>query len=75
MKIEKDMELSKTEYQVIGRIANGDSVKEIANGINRSFYTVDTHIKNAKKKNNLKNIADLTREFVLEFGNPKTLLI
>lgn len=65
------MELSKTEYKVCENIARGHSVKEIAVKMYRSPYTIDSHIKNVKKKNGLSNIADIVREFILSLDEPK----
>lgn len=65
------MHLSQTEHQVVGLVASGYQAKEIANKMFRSTHTIITHIKNAKRKNGLKNVADLTREFVLSLDNPK----
>jgi len=66
------MQTSKTEYNVAEMLSKGLQVKEIANKMFRSPYTVDTHIKNIKKKNGLKNIADIVREFILDLDNPKS---
>lgn len=63
--------LSAREFQVNADIARGYSVKEIAARLFLSPYTVDTHIKNIKKKTGAKNIADLTRDFILALDEPK----
>lgn len=63
------MELSQTEYQVCDQLARGFQVKEIADKMCRSPYTIDTHIKNVKRKNRLSNIADITREFIRSLDN------
>jgi len=63
--------LSSREFEVNGMIARGYQVKEIASMLFLSPYTVDTHIKNIKKKTGGKNLADLTRQFILSLDNPK----
>lgn len=65
------MDLSNTEYKVCDKIARGFSVKEIAVKMYRSPYTIDTHIKNVKRKNGLKNMADITREFIKSLDRPE----
>jgi len=65
-------ELSKRENEVVAEIAKGYSVKEIAQRMFLSPYTVDTHIKNSKKKTGARSLAGLTREFILSLDNPKT---
>lgn len=58
------MDLSDAEYQVCDKLARGYQVKEVADMLCRSPYTIDTHIKNVKRKNKLNNIADIVREFI-----------
>lgn len=65
------MELSKTEFKVSAYVTAGYDVKEIANKMFRSYYTVADHVKNIRLKNHLKNMAEISREFVLEFGDPR----
>ncbi|MGG5486296.1 helix-turn-helix transcriptional regulator [Gaetbulibacter sp. PBL-D1] len=65
------MILSETEKEVCGFLAKGYQVKEIADMTCRSPHTIDTHIKNVKKKNSLSNIADIVREFILSLDEPK----
>ena len=65
--------LSNREFEVNEMIAKGYRVKEIAEKLFLSPYTVDTHIKNIKKKTGGRNIADLTRNFILSLDNPKHL--
>lgn len=67
----KGMQLSDMEYQVCDKLARGMQVKEIADVMHRSPYTIDTHIKNVKRKNALGNMADIVREFILSLDNPK----
>ncbi|MBE7691294.1 response regulator transcription factor [Tenacibaculum piscium] len=63
------MELSARESEVNHELVKGFQVKEIATRLFISPYTVDTHIKNIKKKTGAKNIADLVRNFIL--SNPQ----
>ncbi|MEI6865535.1 helix-turn-helix transcriptional regulator [Flavicella sp.] len=65
------MELSKTEFKVSAYIGSGYDVKEVARELHRSYHTVASHVKNIRAKNGLKNLAEITREFVLEFGDPR----
>ncbi|MFC2109851.1 LuxR C-terminal-related transcriptional regulator [Bacteroidota bacterium] len=65
------MELSKTEFKVSAYVGAGYDVKEIANAMHRSYHTVASHVKKIRVKNGLKNLAEITREFVLEFGDPR----
>jgi DNA-binding NarL/FixJ family response regulator len=51
--------LSKREIEIIGKVKNGLSSKEIANELNISAKTVQVHRQNILKKLNLKNVASL----------------
>ena len=68
------MVLTKTELLISAYATAGYDVKEIAAEIYRSVYTVRTHIQHIREKNNLKNMAEISREFVLEFGDPYKFL-
>ena len=65
------MELSKTQFKVSAFIGSGYDVKEIADKMCRSYHTIASHVKSIRKNNNLKNLAEITREFTLEFGDPR----
>lgn len=65
------MELTKTQFKVSAHIGAGYDVKEIAAKMCRSYHTVASHVKEIRVKNNLKNLAEITREFCLEFGDPR----
>ena len=70
------MVLSKGEFEVSKFITLGYIAKEIAEFLFISTRTVETHKKNVFKKNKgIKNTADLVREFVVKFGNPKNASI
>lgn len=69
------MELSKTEFKVCAYTASGYEVKETASKLFRSYHTIACHIKKVRVKNGLKNVAEITREFVLEFGDPRQYII
>lgn len=57
--------ISKTEKQIAHLIAQGYSEKEIASKLFRSVHTVHTHYKNIRKKLGARNIADITRIYML----------
>ena len=63
--------LSDRENEVVAEISKGYSVKEIADKLFLSPYTVDTHIKNSKRKTGARSLAGLTRIFILALENPK----
>jgi len=68
------MLLTPTELLISAYVTAGYSEKEIAVKIFRSTHTVHGHTQNIRKRNNLKGIAGISREFVLEFGDPKEFL-
>lgn len=57
--------ISKTEIKVTHLIAQGYSEKEIASKLFRSTHTIHTHYKNIRKKLGARNIADITRIYML----------
>lgn len=63
--------ISRREKEVLSELAMGHSVKEIASQLYISPYTVDTHIKNMKKKTASKNLCDLVRKFVISLEDPE----
>lgn len=64
------MKLTKTEFNISALITAGFEVKEVARKVNRSIFTVQTHVKNIRRKNQLKNVAEISREFALQHGDP-----
>ena len=68
------MELTDSEIMISAYLTAGYSYKEIACKIHRSVYTIEAHVKNIRKKNNLKNTAEISREFVLQYGDPYEFL-
>jgi len=60
-------ELTKREIETLRCIAKGSTTKEIANEMNISFHTVETHRKNIGHKLNIHHLADLVR-FAVESG-------
>lgn len=66
------MELSAREFEVNYELVKGYQVKEIADRLCISPYTVDGHIKKIKYKTGAKNIADMVRNFIL--SNKKMFL-
>ena len=59
-------ELSPREREVVQLIAEGLSSRAIANQLNLSPHTVDTHRRNAMRKLDLTSVADLTRYAIRE---------
>ena len=66
--------LTKTENKVAHLIANGKLYKEIADDLHVSAHTIHTHLKNIRLKTGAKNIADVTRMYILSLENPKLVL-
>ena len=64
------LEVSKTELVVCAYLTAGYNVGEISSKLFRSIYTVKAHVANIRKKNSLKNIAEISREYTLEYGHP-----
>lgn len=56
---------SPRESDVLMKLTEGYVVKEVADELCISFYTADTHIKNAKKRSGASNMAQLIRFFVI----------
>jgi DNA-binding NarL/FixJ family response regulator len=52
-KIRNSSKLSKRELEIVNLIAKGSSSKKIAENINLSFYTVNTHLRNIYHKLNV----------------------
>ena len=61
----KTLKISNREMEVINLIKTGLTTKEIADKLNLSFYTVETHRKNIKLKAGLKGESDFLR-FIYE---------
>lgn len=61
------LELSSREFQVLERLAQGWTNREIAEQLNISIKTVDTHRGHVLKKLRLRNNSDLTR-FAVKHG-------
>lgn len=67
-------QLSKTELKIAHGISQGLIEKEIADKLCVSIHTVHAHAKNIRKKLNARNIADVTRIYILSLDNPKLVL-
>lgn len=65
--------LTPTEKKVAQLTACGYIAKEIADGLCISYHTVHTHLKNIRSKTGAKNIADITRNYILSLENPKAV--
>ena len=57
----EEARLSKREREVLGRLADGLTSKEIAGKLHLSENTVVNHRKNILKKTSTKNVAELIR--------------
>jgi len=57
----KKLKLSKREIEVINLVKEGLTTKEIAEKLNISFYTAETHRKNIKVKMGIKGEADFIK--------------
>ena len=70
----KRLDLSPTQFRVCIRTANGEGAKQVGDAMFISTHTVQTHLKRIRKKNGLKNVAELVKEFILGLDDPmKTL--
>lgn len=67
--------LSTREMQVADLVHQGKIEKEIATELYISLETVRTHTKNIRRKLNARNIADITRIYILELNKPAKVLI
>ena len=63
--------LSPRQYEINGLIAKGYEAKQIAGKLFLSTDTVRTHIKHIKLKTGARNIADMTRIFILSLPDAK----
>jgi DNA-binding CsgD family transcriptional regulator len=68
------LDVSPSELVVCAHICAGYSTKETANKLFRSVYTITTHLTRIRVKNNLKGVAEISREFVLIHGDPNEFL-
>tara|TARA_R110000822_G_scaffold30374_1_gene88523 strand:- start:132 stop:350 length:219 start_codon:yes stop_codon:yes gene_type:complete len=68
------LDVSPSELVVCAYICAGYSIKEIASKLFRSAYTISTHLTSVRKRNNLKGVAEIAREFVLIYGDPYEFL-
>lgn len=67
-------QLTKTETKIAHHIAKGYVFKEIADKLCVSTHTIHTHTKNIRKKLNARNIADITRMYILSLDDPRKVL-
>lgn len=65
--------LTKTENEIAQLVALGYIKKEIADKKYVSEHTVHAHLRNIRKKLGARNIADITREYILSLEHPKLL--
>jgi DNA-binding CsgD family transcriptional regulator len=64
------LNLSKQERKVAHLISNGYLSKEIADVLHISVLTVKAHTRNIREKTGAKNIADITRKYILSLPKP-----
>tara|TARA_R110002167_G_scaffold190638_1_gene392926 strand:+ start:6903 stop:7232 length:330 start_codon:yes stop_codon:yes gene_type:complete len=67
--------LTKQENRVAHLVAKGFSEKEIATNLFVSYNTVHTHTRNIRRKTGARNIADITRNYILTLRDPRKVLI
>jgi len=67
-------QLTNQEKRITHLVANGFIEKEIADILCISPVTVSTHTRNIRRKICAKNIADITRKYILSLSNPKDVL-
>ena len=67
--------LTQQELRITSMIANGLTEKEIATKLFISVNTVATHTRSIRKKLNAKNIADVTRKYILNRIKTKIMTI
>ena len=67
------MKFSKRQSEIMDLVPYGFSAKQIADKLYIEQTTVEWHLKIIKKKTQAKNIADLTRIYIVT--NPKKFLI
>lgn len=66
--------LTKTETKVAHGISQGLIEKELADKLCVSVHTVHAHARNIRKKLGARNMADITRMYILSLDNPKLVL-
>ncbi|EDU3770881.1 helix-turn-helix transcriptional regulator [Salmonella enterica subsp. enterica serovar Minnesota] len=60
------LKLTKKEKDICQMILSGDTNKEISNKTHRSVHTINAHIKNVYRNNNIKNRIQLCRALFME---------
>ncbi|WP_435263882.1 hypothetical protein [Tenacibaculum sp. nBUS_03] len=68
------LKLTNAQFKVTALIANGEGAKGAAKILFNSVRTIDTHLTSIKITNSLRNSAELTKEFVLQYGDPSKYL-
>lgn len=67
-------ELSEQEKRIAHYVAKGFIAKEIAGKLYISVLTVRTHLQNIRRKIGAKNIADITRMYILSLPKASDVL-
>ena len=63
--------LTPTEWNIARLVAGGFTEKEMAIELFVSVHTIHTHTKNIRRKWEVRNIADITRIYILSEKMPK----
>ncbi|EDQ9771772.1 helix-turn-helix transcriptional regulator [Salmonella enterica subsp. salamae] len=63
------LKLTKTEVTICKMIYFGYSNKEISDKVHRSIHTINAHVRNIYRKNNLKGRIDLCKSIFAERKN------
>ena len=66
--------LTKQESKIAHLVAKGFAEKEIGDQMCISPHTVHAHTRNIRNKWNARNIADITRIYILSLENPRKAL-
>lgn len=67
--------LTKQENKIAHLVAKGFSEKEIASMLFVAYGTVHTHTRNIRRKTGARNIADITRNYILSLVDPRNVLL
>ena len=67
-------QLTKTENKIAHGVSQGFLYKELADRLCVSTHTIHAHLRNIRYKLGARNIADITRLYILSLDNPKLVL-
>jgi len=66
-----EKQITNREEEIMLEVTKGYTFKEIANRLFISTHTVETHVKNIKKKTGARSNVDIARIFILSLDEPK----